>query len=396
MNTIELLDKKECCGCGSCMQKCPKNAIRMVEDREGFFYPVIDKKLCIMCGICSKVCPQLKEVKKKKENNYPKAFAVYNKNKDELIKSSSGGVFSAIANYVLENNGIVFGAAYNDELDVMHIKIKDKKELNKIRGSKYVQSNINITYKETEEELKKGKLVLFTGTPCQVAGLNSFLIKNYNNLITCDLVCHGVPSQKLFHKYLNYLSEKFGSKVVSYDFRSKAKKGWGLISKIKTADGKIRYREPDFDPYYSNFLESNTYRENCYKCHYANYNRCSNITLADYWGIDDVHSEFSNKSGNSLILINNTKGEEVFNKIKDNLQCISTDLDIAARYNKNLIEPSKRSSKRDKIYLNIDKFSTKKYITKNLAPKITIKKILRNIIPTKIKNLLKSILKKIK
>ncbi len=393
MDTIEIVKKNECCGCGSCVQKCHKQAISMVEDEEGFLYPQINNERCINCGLCSKVCPQLKK-NKEIDNEYPKAFAMRSKNNEELSKSSSGGIFSVIADYVFENDGVVFGAAYDDELNVNHIKAESRKELEPLRSSKYVQSNIGETYKETETLLKEGRIVFFTGTPCQIAGLNSFLIKEYDNLITCDLVCHGVPSQKLFHKYLDYLSDKFKSKVISYNFRSKAKKGWGLVSEIKTTDGKVRYREPDFDPYYSNFLESNTYRENCYKCHYTNYNRVSNITLADYWGIDDIHPEFSDKSGNSLILINNTKGEELFNQIKNRIESIQTNLDFAASRNRNLIEPSKRTTKREKIYLDIDEFSTKKYITEKLRPKVTIKKILRNIIPMKIKNLLKKFLRK--
>lgn len=388
MSTIEILDKNECCGCSSCVQKCPKNAITMIEDEEGFLYPIIDKEKCIDCGLCSKVCPQLKQLKKKEEN-YPKTYAMYNKNFEELLKSSSGGVFSVIANYVLQNDGVVFGAAYDNNLNVNHIKVDNKTELEKLRSSKYVQSNIGNTFKETEEYLKNGKLVLFTGTPCQIEGLNSYLMKSYDNLITCDLVCHGVPSPKLFKVYLEYLSKKFKSQVKAYNFRSKIKYGWGLFTEVITKDNKKHYVKSDFDPYYSNFLECNTYRENCYKCHYTNYNRVSNLTLADYWGVSSIHPKFYSEKGISLILVNNKKGEDILNKILPNIEKMDTNLDYAASKNKNLIRPSHRPEIRDTIYNEIYSKETSKFIKENLKVKVTLKKVIKLCIPVKLQNCLK-------
>ena len=395
MSTIEELNKADCCGCTSCAQKCPKGAIRMQADEEGFLYPTIDKNKCINCGLCSKFCPQLKKISKMNKE-YPKAYAIRNKNQDELLKSSSGGFFSVLANYVLDNNGIVFGAAYDTNLNINHIKATTKKELEPIRSSKYVQSNINNTYKEAEQALKNDQYVLFTGTPCQIAGLNSYLNKKYDKLITADIVCHGVPSQKLFHKYIDYLSEKFKSKVIEYNFRSKEKKGWDKVSKIKTEDGKIRYIESEFDPYYSNFLNCITFRKSCYQCHYANYNRISDFTMADYWGIDDVHPNFFKEEGNSLILINNPTAKKILKRLSDNIEIIETDLNVAANYNKNLIEPSKKSSRREFVYEKIDEKSPKKFIKKNLKYKISCKSIIKKIIPTKLKKVLKKVYKKMK
>lgn len=220
MSTIEELEKKECCGCSSCAQKCPTGAISMIENEEGFLYPSIDKEKCINCGLCSKVCPQLKTIEKKED--YPKAYAMRNQNLNDLKESSSGGIFSVIANYVLENGGVVFGAQYTDDFKVEHVGVENKDKLNLLRKSKYVQSDINSTYKEVESNLKKGKMVLFTGTPCQVYGLKSYLMVEYENLILCDLICHGVPSPKAFQKYLGEF-EKKNKKVISYDFRTKDK-----------------------------------------------------------------------------------------------------------------------------------------------------------------------------
>ncbi|HCC04312.1 MAG TPA: coenzyme F420 hydrogenase [Clostridiales bacterium] len=391
MNTIEVLAQNECCGCSACFQKCPQNAINMIQNNEGFSYPIIDKKKCINCGLCSKVCPQLKP-KQNSEGNFPKAYAMYNKDKEELLKSSSGGIFSVIARYVLENNGVVFGATYTKNLSVNHIKIDNIKDLDLLRGSKYVQSNINNTYIEAEKILKTGKLVLYVGTPCQIFGLKSFLMKDYDNLITCDLVCHGVPSEKLFKKYLEYLSNKFKSKVIEYSFRNKSKNGWGLTARVLTQDKKERFINSDFDPYYYHFLNGTIYRESCYNCHYSTCNRCSEITLADYWGIKSIHPDFFSENGRSLILINNIKGEKIIQNIKDDIEFINTNLEFACSKNRNLIEPSKRKEQRNDIYMDIDNMSADKYIKKKLAYKITCKKIIKRIIPNRIKKFLKKII----
>lgn len=384
MDTIEIVEKNDCCGCSACSQKCPKNAITMKENEEGFLYPEIDKEKCINCGLCSKVCPQLKKVKKADEG-YPKAYAMYNKNNEELMKSSSGGIFSVIANYVLENGGVVFGASYNENLDVNHIYVKNKEDLQKLRNSKYVQSNINNTYKEVEKNLKENRLTLFTGTPCQVAGLKAYLMKDYENLILVDIVCHGVPNQKIFKKYLEYLEGKFKSKIKAYNFRNKEQNGWGLYAKIETEDGKIRYKNSAFDPYYNSFLECKIYRESCYNCNYASFNRNSDITLADYWGILNVHPEFYSEKGVSLILINNKKGKELLNIISKNIEYIETDLEKASQKNMNLKRPSHRPKERDNIYKGINEKSSNQFIKENLKIKYNPKKIIKAMVPYKVK-----------
>lgn len=384
MDTIEIVKKNECCGCGSCMQKCPKNAISMTENEEGFLVPIINKKSCVNCGLCTKVCPQLKEKTKPKEN-YPQAYAVYNKNTEELLKSSSGGMFSVIANYVLENNGIVFGAAYNNNNEVNHIYVENKEDLQKLRNSKYVQSNINNTYKEVEKNLKENRLTLFTGTPCQVAGLKAYLMKDYKNLILVDIVCHGVPNQKVFKKYLEHLEGKFKSKIKAYNFRNKEQNGWGLYAKIETEDGEIRYKNSAFDPYYSAFLECKMYRESCYNCHYTSFYRNSDITLADYWGILNAHPEFYSEKGVSLVLINNNKGKELLNKINENIEYIKTDLEKASQKNMNLKRPSNRPKERDYIYNGINEKSSNQFIKENLKITYNPKKIIKAIVPYKVK-----------
>ena len=210
VNNIEKLDRKECCGCSSCMQKCPKNAITMIENEEGFFFPHIDKEKCINCGLCIKACPQFSKINSELEN-YPKVFSLYNKNKNIQRNSSSGGVFFELADYVLRQNGVVFGAAYNTSFKVIHIMVENKDDLKKLNKSKYLQSDVNFSYRKVEELLKKDRLVLYSGTPCQIMGLKKYLIKDYDKLLTCDIICHGVPSYKAFNRYLQYLYRKFKS-----------------------------------------------------------------------------------------------------------------------------------------------------------------------------------------
>ena len=379
MNTIEILDRKDCCGCGSCMQKCPKQAISMVENNEGFIYPQIDKKICIECGLCCKVCPQLKEIKKLDDNVI---YAIYNKDKEIQYKSSSGGFFSELASYVLEKDGCVYGAAYDKNFNVNHIEIVEKKYIDKLRKSKYVQSNINDTYKKTEKKLKDGKLVLFSGTPCQINGLKSFLCKEYENLITCDIICHGVPSQKAFNQYLRYLENVENEEIIDYDFRSKDISGYEKLGKLVTKSGKIKYLKIGLDCYYNNFLEGNIFRESCYKCHYSNMKRVGDITIGDYIGALKVQPEAYNRDGTSICIINSTKGREVFNKIKDRFNIFDTTEENVTKYNSNLNKPKERPMCRDNVYKNIN--DEEKFV-KDLKKFMSKKSKLKSLIPNEIK-----------
>lgn len=390
MNTIEILDKRNCCGCTSCAQKCPKNAIEMIEDKEGFLFPSINKEKCINCGLCIKTCPMLNYEVEEKEN-FPKALAIKNKNQAEKMKSSSGGVFIVLAKYTIKNKGVVYGASYTDGLNVEHIRIAKEEELIKLQGSKYVQSNMNDVYPYVKKDLQNNKKVLFTGTPCQIKGLKNFLDKEYENLITCDLVCHGVPSQKLLKKYIKFLEEKYNKKVVNYDFRNKEKKGWGLTAKVTFEDGTFKYINSDFDSYYSNFLNCNTYRESCYNCKFAKKIRPSDITLADYWGVLSIHNEFYDKNGVSLILVNSAKGNKILKENEEFLEIIETNLDYASSRNKNLIAPSTRPEKRNYVYNEIDELSPKVYFSKVLKYKVTPKKIVKILVPNELKRFITKI-----
>ena len=300
------------------------------------------------------------------------------KNREILEESTSGGVFSALANAYINDGGKVYGAAFDNNFRVKHIGIDNVVDLNKLRGSKYVQSNTENTYTEVKNDLENNKKVLYSGTACQIAGLKNFLGKDYENLLTIDIVCHGVPSQKIFIKYKEYIEKKYNGKVQEFYFRNKEKKGWGLNLKIKLDNGKIIRRFAYVDPYYKAFINGDTYRECCYNCKYANSERVGDITLADYWGVASIHPEFYDGKGVSAIIVNTEKGMEAWNNVKENLEYIKTNLDSIKKYNSNLVEPTHRKDIRNDIYNDLDKKDFKKFYIENLKFKKTLKDIIRS------------------
>ena len=378
---------KSCCGCSGCEQICPKNCISMKPDSEGFLYPEVDESICIECGICIKHCPILTDVSR---CNIPKVYAAKYKDRGSTFKSTSGGLFIPIAKSVLSMGGVVFGCAYDENLVAKHIKVETEDELYRLQSSKYVQSDTRGIYKQVKTELQNGKEVLFSGTGCQAAGLRSFLGKDYGNLLITDIVCHGVPSPKLFKNYIDYMGKKLGGTLTSYNFRSKEKRGWDLYYKAENGQ-KSKSDYGFFDPYYSAFLYCKTYRESCYECKFANKNRVSDITLADYWGIQKFHPEFFDENGVSLVLVNTEKGKKYLEKIKDKLEIIESDYNKASVMNANLVHPSKRPSCRDSIYDGFDCGNFETYAKTNLAFKINPKTKIKKMIPLGVKRFLRKL-----
>ena len=378
---------KSCCGCSGCEQICPKNCISMKPDSEGFLYPEVDESICIECGICIKHCPILTDVSR---CNIPKVYAAKYKDRGSTFKSTSGGLFIPIAKSVLSMGGVVFGCAYDENLVAKHIKVETEDELYRLQSSKYVQSDTRGIYKQVKTELQNGKEVLFSGTGCQAAGLRSFLGKDYGNLLITDIVCHGVPSPKLFKNYIDYMGKKLGGTLTSYNFRSKEKRGWYLYYKAENGQ-KSKSDYGFFDPYYSAFLYCKTYRESCYECKFANKNRVSDITLADYWGIQKFHPEFFDENGVSLVLVNTEKGKKYLEKIKDKLEIIESDYNKASVMNANLVHPSKRPSCRDSIYDGFDCGNFETYAKTKLAFKINPKTKIKKMIPLGVKRFLRKL-----
>lgn len=377
---IEIKEKKDCCGCHACFNICPSHAIEMKEDEYGFKYPIIDNNKCINCGLCEKVCPILN---KKTRDNKPEAYAIINKDENIRLKSSSGGIFTLIAEKIIEKDGVVFGASFDEEFMVKHIKVDNKENLQKLRGSKYVQSDINETFKEIKEILEIGRKVLFTGTPCQINGLYTFLNKKYDNLYTQDIICHGVPSPKVWKKYLEYRKKKDSKEPIEINFRQKDNgwKAYQMSFKYNNDEYKINHSE---DVYMKAFLKNLSLRDSCFNCGFKDKNRISDLTLADFWGINNVVENMNDDKGTSLVIINSEKGKELLESIDNRIIKKQVDFEEAIKYNYPMFRSVPMNKNRDKFFdkLNIVDFD-------KLVNRYTKEKISKRII-NKIKRILKS------
>lgn len=314
---ITIDKKRNCCGCGACANVCPTACIKMCADEEGFFYPHVDTSVCIGCGKCERTCPTLKD----KTNNlpYPAAYAAVNRVDETRKVSSSGGVFSLFAEYVLKQNGVVFGAAWGEDFSVRHVAIENEEEIALLRGSKYVQSDTGDSFLRAKQFLEEGRLVLFTGTPCHIAALYSFLNKPYQNLVTQDLICHGTPSPAVWQAYLQYRSDLAGSQIAEASFRKKldGRKATSVYIRFQNGDEYIRTPHGR-DDYMKLFLYNKCLRPSCHRCKFKGL-RQSDITIADFWGVNAVAPEMNDKKGVSLVLANTPKGEEILSDVQENL-----------------------------------------------------------------------------
>ncbi len=348
-NTIDCISHEQCTGCGACFNKCPVDAIKMLPDREGFLFPNINTEKCINCGLCLKACP-VNDVKA--ENNpEPSCYAVIGD--DELRKkSSSGGVFSLIADWILERGGVVCGAAFTDDCySVEHIVIESRDQLHKLRGSKYVQSDTKNVYRAVAEHLKNKRPVLFTGTPCQIAGINSFLGKPDENLYTIDLVCHGVPSPFAYEKFIKEQEEKNSSKVVRVSFRDKDVIKWNISTTLEFENGEIARKKRDECPYIKSFLKLLMFRKSCGKCQFARIPRQGDMTIADFWGVRHFDQKLDDGNGTSLVLPNNSKGFEMLKVLEKSAKVVKeAPLEIAAKYNAQLKHSSLHHARRNRFY----------------------------------------------
>lgn len=315
----DVVENKKCTGCSACLNICPTGAISMVTNSEGFFVPHIDSEKCINCGLCNKVCPSLNKITKFNQYSVPKVYAGWNKDEKIRLKSSSGGVFSVLAEYTLDKGGFVCGASFGKRNELKHIIISKRVELKKLRGSKYLQSEIGYSLIKIKSLLEKDKHVLFCGTPCQTAGLRSFLKKDYEKLLIVDIVCHGAPSPMVFKKYLEEIEKEGNKSVTEINFRDKST-GWKSYSFTLSGKNKTLLKERfEENIFFEGFLK-NLYLNNiCTSCPYSQFPRYSDITLGDYWGIEGFKKELDDEKGVSVITINNEKGMGYFSQIKDKL-----------------------------------------------------------------------------
>lgn len=399
---MELLrNKKDCCGCGACAQICPKGAITMTEDEDGFLYPVVNNEKCVECGMCAKVCAFRHQLLVESEKE---VYAAVSGDTD-VTQSASGGMFASIAQAVLADGGAVYGCALeyeNGQLWPRHICVTETEELIKLKGSKYVQSDLGNAYPDVRRRLEKGQTVVFSGTPCQVAGLKGYLRKDYDNLFTLDLICHGVPSVKLFQDYLTFEGKRLGATIASFRFRDKST-GWKLHGAMDLHDGRTVHFEPEESSYYQMFLNSYTYRENCYHCPYACEHRPGDITIGDFWCIELVHPELLTENGGPLdhekgascLIVNNEKGRLLLEKYGDGIRRWSSTYENASKYNRQLTAPSAMKPEREQVLAlaREDYALVEKWYRKRLRP-IKIRRAVRAAIPRPVKNIIKKLLGK--
>lgn len=367
---INITDKAVCCGCNACVQRCPKQCIRMDEDEEGFFYPKVDHSFCIDCGFCEKVCP-IQNINNAKEPL--QILAAKNKNEEQRLNSSSGGVFILLAEYTIRQGGVVFGAKFNSDWEVEHCYAETIEELEPLMRSKYAQSNIGNAYKETEQFLKQGRQVLFVGTSCQIAGLKSFLRKDYCNLLTVDFICHGVPSPGIWRKYLEEIkserSEAAGKNTVlssslksvpvitGINFREKQNGGYGwkkygfVVRRKSPVEGdqnSVLLSDTFIGNTFMKGFLSNLYlRRSCYQCRFKNGASGSDITIADFWGIQNYHKDFDDDKGASLIFVHTNVGKDIIAGLSLQMDMIDSDIIEATAANPSYLRacpiPSKYS-----------------------------------------------------
>lgn len=310
---IEITNKSDCTGCHACYNICPRHCIEMKADEEGFLYPIIDKERCIRCGMCVHICP-MREKTALLET--PQLYYGWVCDEQLRRKSSSGGIFSVLAEWILSHDGVVYGAGYDNDLMVMHKRITTLDEVEKLRGSKYVQSSVGDTFGQVKEDLENKTWVYYSGTPCQIAGLRNYLGKEYDNLICQDIICHGVPSPKVWKMYIDACGRRNGAAVIKADFRNKSG-GWtGYRMMLKFQNGKEYKVRHDKNLYMKLFLKNVILRSTCYSCHYKEDRRISDIALADFWGVQKIFPQLFDDKGISLILINSEKGERLLNSIK--------------------------------------------------------------------------------
>jgi len=385
---IKITEKSKCSGCSACAMACPLGCISMVRDNEGFLYPKVDDEKCVHCGLCSKICPILN--KNDIAVSDISAYAVINKNEEIRKNSSSGGVFSLFAGEVIRNNGVVFGASFSDDFkSVHHIVVTKIEELAKLRGSKYLQSNIDCTYQDVEFYLKKGTLVYFSGTPCQIGGLYAYLRKDYDNLITQDLICHGVPSPLVWQKYVEHRSAHAKSSVNKVSFRSK-NSGWKKFSVSISFKNDTEYLcEFPSDPFMRLFLDNYCLRPSCYDCSFKGKIRQSDITLADFWGINKVLPDMDDDKGTSLVFINSEKGRKLFDTLKNNLNFNTVGIESAVKYNIAMTNSVSPPKKQNRFWIDFNKKSFNKLEKKYCKPvkasklRIILSKIKRKILGVK-------------
>jgi acetyltransferase-like isoleucine patch superfamily enzyme/coenzyme F420-reducing hydrogenase beta subunit len=368
---IHITQKADCCGCNACGDVCSHHAISFKTDREGFWYPEVDMTACTDCGHCETVCPIINvEALKRNDLPQPECYAAEHKNLEVVFDSTSGGMFSALADIMYRSGGYVGGAIFNEDFSVRHYISNDKHDLAKLRSSKYLQSNLEGFFAQVQGLLKNGEKVLVCGAPCQMAALRAFIRKDYENLIIADYICRGINSPKVWRKYLDSFEERYGSKVIYCKAKSK-EFGWrNLTQKVVLENGKAYYETQEQSNFTKGYLRTNVYcRPSCYDCKFKGYPRIADITLADFWGIERVDQSMEKDLGTSLVMVNSQKGQAFFDKAKQRINYKAVDFKEAEAGNPALNKPLGRPVvDREQFFDDLDKMSFLEIADKYIKP----------------------------
>lgn len=370
---IEIKDKHNCCGCAACANICPKECIDMEEDKEGFLYPVVDKNKCIDCDLCIKSCPEI-NLREEKES-LQEGYIVQIKDDEIRKQSTAGGAFTAIAKYVIKNNGIVFGVTMDENFFVHHIYVDEEKQLKKYRNSKYVQSAVGeSTFKKVREFLLKDRLVCFSGTPCQIEGLKCFLKKDYENLITVDVVCRAVPSPRVFRKYIELQNKKLGSRVVNVRFRDKFYGYKYSTMNVKTIKNNGKYHKGiESDLWLRAFFSEICDRPSCHKCSFRKRYRESDFTIWDCFNVSSFSKEMDDDKGTTRMLINSDKGRRIFDSLKNDINFEKIDSDKLVYGVKELTDSVKPNPLREEFMKDLNILESEQLFNKYFPNTIKVK-----------------------
>lgn len=362
---IEVIDKRKCSGCTACYSICPKNCIDMVADNEGFLYPKVNITECIDCGLCNKICPVINK-KENIKNELPKAVITRSKDMDTVVNCASGGFGHELARYVVDNGGYVFGVKLDEKLRIVHSLTNKLEELNAFRGSKYVQSFLGDSFSKCEHLLKSDELVLFIGTPCQIAGLKAFLKKDYEKLITLDMVCHGVPSPMIWNKYLDFMEQKYKSEIKELNFRNKDYGYRSTCLKINFQNNKVYRGSPRVDIMLKGFYKDITNRPSCADCAFKTINHVSDFTCYDNWRAEQlgVGCKDDNK-GYTNVFIQSDKAQTIISNMKYILDLHDIDVNmIIPKDGDMILNSAKEHDKREKFWESIDSENYEIHLTK--------------------------------
>lgn len=375
-----MLPDIDCVGCGACANICPENCLNMIADKDGFLHPEIDKNICINCQACEKVCPVINN--KPKENKAVQPYAVYSKNDNVRSSSSSGGLFYTIAKHIIKHGGIVYGAAFDENLYLNHKGVESIEDLYMLQGSKYVQCDTKFCFREIKTHLDTQRPVLFCGTPCQVEGLLCYLKKPYENLFTLDFICHGVPSPKAWQEYIKHQEKTFSSKVRSAAFRDKSK-GWSYFSSKLEFVNQKEYSNIHYnDVFMKAFLQNVSLRKTCYNCKFKTVNRNSDITMGDLWGIKNILPDITDDKGVSVVFIQSEKGTRLFEQVNKELWIQEISFDSAIASNSAMTKSVYEHNFRGYFFKNLGKQNFERLVRDCLEPSyyVRLKRKLNNIL----------------